>query len=39
MTENGWGKVRKINGKAAMPSLVTDGEGDLKKIFGKRMAL
>jgi hypothetical protein len=27
MTENGWGKERKINGELAMPILVAGGEG------------
>jgi hypothetical protein len=33
MTENRWGKERKINGKPATPILVTDGEGGLKQNF------
>jgi hypothetical protein len=31
MTENGWGKERKINDEPAMPILVTGGEGGLKQ--------
>jgi hypothetical protein len=33
MTENRWGKERKINGEPATPILVTDGEGRLKQNF------
>jgi hypothetical protein len=31
MTENGWGKVRKMNGEPATPILVVGGEGKLKQ--------
>jgi hypothetical protein len=31
MTENGWGKVRKMNGEPATPILVVGGEGRLKQ--------
>jgi hypothetical protein len=31
MTENGWGKERKINGEPAMSILATGGEGRLKQ--------
>jgi hypothetical protein len=31
MTENGWGKARKINGELAMPILVLGGERELKQ--------
>jgi hypothetical protein len=31
MTENGWGKERKINSKPAMLNLVTGEEGELKQ--------
>jgi hypothetical protein len=35
MTVNVWGKVRKINGKLAMPILVVGGEGELKQNLRK----
>jgi hypothetical protein len=31
MTENGWGKGRKINGRSAMANLVRDGYKELKQ--------
>jgi hypothetical protein len=41
MTENGWGKERKINGELATPILLTGREGELKQtlFFGKWTAL
>jgi hypothetical protein len=35
MTENGWGKEKKINSEPAMPILVVGGEGE---AAGKSLA-
>jgi hypothetical protein len=35
MTENGWNKERKKNGKQAMPILVADGKRELKQNLRK----